>query len=278
MAIKSFKDINKRNQDIINRIVSTEYPTSTKFINLSGQDFGNLHVDSYYGKDKRGHKYYWCTCKCGSTILCRATHLKDGSTTSCGCLMSKASALRGHINKYGTKHKMYATRLYYCWSNMIQRCTNPNNRHYQTYGAQGITVCDEWKKFENFMEWALHIANPPYNDSLTIDRIDPYLGYFPENCRWVTQKVQGNNKKDTYYLQIMTYVFPITIWSEITGLHRETIKLRKQAGWTDAEALLTPPHNERNKKQIVLYIPPEYEIYNKYNEFVNKGIIEPYKE
>ena len=120
MAIKSFKDINKRNQDIINRIVSTEYPTSTKFINLSGQDFGNLHVDSYYGKDKRGHKYYWCTCKCGSTILCRATHLKDGSTTSCGCLMSKASALRGHINKYGTKHKMYATRLYYCWSNMIQ--------------------------------------------------------------------------------------------------------------------------------------------------------------
>lgn len=36
------------------------------------------------------------------------------------------------------------------WSKMISRCYNPNDPKYKTYGAAGVTVCDEWKSFENF--------------------------------------------------------------------------------------------------------------------------------
>ena len=40
---------------------------------------------------------------------------------------------------------------YQTWKNMIERCYNPKNPYYKNYGAKGITVCDRWKKFDNFL-------------------------------------------------------------------------------------------------------------------------------
>ena len=34
---------------------------------------------------------------------------------------------------------------------MIQRCTNPNNKAYKNYGGRGITVCERWRDFTNFL-------------------------------------------------------------------------------------------------------------------------------
>lgn len=82
-----------------------------------------------------------------------------------------------------TTHRMSSTRLYRIWRNMKQRCHNPNNTNYVRYGAKGVVVCDEWKLFENFMNWAF---NHGYTDELTIDREDPNKGYEPNNCRWIT--------------------------------------------------------------------------------------------
>jgi len=69
---------------------------------------------------------------------------------------------------------------------MKQRCYNPNNQHYQWYGAKGITICDDWlgdNGLQNFFEWSLSHG---YNENLTIDRIDSSKGYSPDNCQWVT--------------------------------------------------------------------------------------------
>lgn len=94
------------------------------------------------------------------------------------------------------------TRIYNAWSNMKARCYNKNNNRYQYYGNKGITVCNTWKdSFQTFYDWA---ASAGYTDNLTLDRIDPTKGYYPENCRWTTNSVQSANRhypkgKNTYY-------------------------------------------------------------------------------
>jgi hypothetical protein len=60
------------------------------------------------------------------------------------------------------------------------------------YGGRGITICNEWQSFSAFRGWAMSNG---YADHLTIDRRDNDGNYCPENCRWVTMKVQQNNKR-----------------------------------------------------------------------------------
>jgi len=90
------------------------------------------------------------------------------------------------------KHGMKKTRLYNIWCAMRYRCTCTKGDKYKNYGSRGITVCSEWQKFIPFMEWALEHG---YKDGLTIDRRNNDGNYEPSNCRWVTMKVQNNNKR-----------------------------------------------------------------------------------
>lgn len=82
------------------------------------------------------------------------------------------------------------TSTYYIWAAMIQRCTNPKNRDYKNYGARGITVCDRWRDFTNFLA---DMGEKP--DGLSIDRIDNDGNYEPGNCRWATPAQQASNKR-----------------------------------------------------------------------------------
>jgi hypothetical protein len=102
------------------------------------------------------------------------------SIKSCGCLTKKL------IGEANTKHNENKIRLHRIWSNMKDRCNN-NRRQYKD-----VTYCDEWDEYLVFKEWAI---NNGYNDNLSIDRINPYGNYEPDNCRWTTMTVQGANKK-----------------------------------------------------------------------------------
>ena len=64
---------------------------------------------------------------------------------------------------------------------MIQRCTNPKAQNYRHYGGRGITVCDRWRVYENFLA---DMGERPAD--LSLDRIDNE-SYEPANCRWATQ-------------------------------------------------------------------------------------------
>lgn len=40
---------------------------------------------------------------------------------------------------------------YRTWQAMLTRCTNPRAKSFADYGARGVTVCDRWKTFANFL-------------------------------------------------------------------------------------------------------------------------------
>ena len=84
------------------------------------------------------------------------------------------------------------TRVYRIWNAMRQRCHNPNQPHYERYGARGIAVCDEWR--QSFGAFLADMGEPP-TDGHSLDRIDNDLGYSPSNCRWATAKEQRANRR-----------------------------------------------------------------------------------
>lgn len=82
------------------------------------------------------------------------------------------------------------TRTYRTWYSMRNRCNNPSNRNYRLYGGRGITVCERWDLFENFLA---DMGERP--EGRSIDRIDPDGNYEPSNCRWATPKEQIHNRR-----------------------------------------------------------------------------------
>ena len=87
-------------------------------------------------------------------------------------------------------HGLRGTREYKTWSAMIQRCTNPKCPSYPRYGALGVSVCDRWASFQNFLE---DMGPRPTGSSL--DRIDAFGNYEPANCRWATKLQQARNRR-----------------------------------------------------------------------------------
>lgn len=263
------KDLKAHNKKLLDKIVDTSYPTSPKFHDRSGTRYGRLVVTKYLGKVGYGAAIYECKCDCGNIINVQYSSLSSGVTTSCGC--AHADIMREKLTKHGYRH----TRIYNTWLNMIQRCYNPKNTQYFRYGGRGIKVCDEWrdsdKGSENFINWAIENG---YTDKLTIDRIDSDGNYCPENCRWVNYKVQGNNTSRNTYLHLGRFVFSEQIWAEILGYNSETLYRRRNNGWSDEEVLCTPRLSKEPNPCMIIQVPEEYEIYNKYNQFCEKGLIE----
>ena len=179
-----------------------------------GEKYGKL---TCIGKDEtRDSRYYLFKCECGNIKSIIQDNVKSGATRSCGCLMKTHP---NHVT-FGFSH----TRIDNIYKAMVDRCNNPNCISYKNYGAKGIKVCDEWENDKlKFFEWAF--ANG-YKKTLTLDRIDNFKGYSPENCRWVTYKEQGRNKRNTVFLTAFGETKPLMEWSEIVGISHNTIRGR----------------------------------------------------
>jgi hypothetical protein len=79
---------------------------------------------------------------------------------------------------------------------MMERCNNKRNHKYPLYGGRGITVCERWRLFENFLN---DMGVRPHGR--TLDRWpDPYGNYEPTNCRWANAVQQRNNLRNDPYL------------------------------------------------------------------------------
>ena len=90
----------------------------------------------------------------------------------------------GVYHGYAKKNKRSPT--YNSWRGMIHRCTNPKAAKYKYYGGKGITVCERWRKFKNFLEDMGPIPFPKQ----TIGRKNANKNYNKSNCQWETWQEQ----------------------------------------------------------------------------------------
>lgn len=174
-------------------------------------------------KRENGHQYALYLCACGKEKETRVKHVESGATKTCGCRFTAFT------------HGMSQTDTYHTWENMKARCLNSKNTHYENYGGRGITVCERWMKFENFLE---DMGERPENK--TLDRVDNDGNYEPSNCRWATKKQQQSNRKVTRFV---SYKGKKRVLSELVdelGLKYNTVNSRIcSLGWTPEEAIIT---------------------------------------
>lgn len=122
------------------------------------------------------------------------------------------------------------SRLSNIFNNMKKRCYNINNKDYVNYGARGITICKEWtdntksgkgnctKGFLAFKQWALSHG---YSDNLTLDRVNVAEDYSPSNCRWVSMRAQGNNRRNNFYITYQGKSQSLADWCRELNLNYE---------------------------------------------------------
>jgi len=133
---------------------------------------------------------------CEPRIQCRCDCGKDhslplgqwGRTQSCGCLRSEILLARH------TRHGYSGTSIYMTWTDLVGRCTRPTHKRWADYGGRGITVCERWRDFANFLT---DVGDRP--SGMTLDRIDNDRGYEPDNVRWTDYSTQAKNRRPSAY-------------------------------------------------------------------------------
>lgn len=176
-------------------------PNKTR--NITGLRFNNLVAVRFDHRDERvtGGQHYWLfRCDCGNEIILRKNSVTSNNTTCC------PECSRRRRAEQNTKHG-------------------------------GVSVCDEWRDFTVFRDWA--VANG-YDDTLTIDRIDASGNYEPSNCRWASVREQANNKKKTIYIEYDGETLPLSYWAERFSIQYHTLYDRiYRYGWGVKKAFTT---------------------------------------
>ena len=164
---------------------------------------------------KRNIQMFKCKClRCGNEFEATSHDVlrKDSrAVKSCGCLLKELTSELGKRTGSTNIRKIDHTRprkwktscykngkslpIYTNYRSMISRCYYPKDVCYKSYGERGITVCEEWKDFDNYREWAY---NNGYVDNYRAHRLDNNVGYTPENVMFLSEE---NHNIITQYMR-----------------------------------------------------------------------------
>lgn len=121
----------------------------------------------------------------------------------------------------------------------MARCKYPSHDTYRFYGAKGVTVCERWNEFENFLA---DMGEP--GEGMTIDRKEATGNYELGNCRWSTMAEQHNNLRKSYDWQGRRLSLA-AIAREVEVPRTSLMKLVKSKGMTINEAVAHATANRR---------------------------------
>lgn len=203
------------------------------FIDRTGYEYGRLKVielDQERSTKKR--KFWLCACECGKYTSVLADNLSGGRTKSCGCLQIENQLIQAEKRKKWGK-ELLPTR--HIWQLMLRRCHNPKDSVFKYYGGRGITVCESWYDFDNFLR---DMGVKP--TGLTLERKDVNGNYCPENCCWITAAQQTRNRTTTRWITIHGQTKSAAEWCETYGCDQGLFSSRVRRGWDPLKALTTP--------------------------------------
>lgn len=212
-------------------------------IDISGQRYERLVAIRVVSTSRKGRVWLF-RCDCGSETTCRASEVRSGHTSSCGCLQKehateqikrarvKATA-KSLANGHGHSRRNRMSVEYSTWRTMRQRCLNPNGKKYAIYGGRGIAVCDRWQRFQLFLEDMGTKPSPKHS----LERVDNNGPYSPANCIWALPTVQANNRRTNRILRIGEDELTLAQASKKYGVSYNALRCRLRRGWTITEAV-----------------------------------------
>lgn len=189
-----------------------------KIRDLTGQKFQMLTALELRGRNEKRQTLWLFRCDCGTEKVLWGASVAHGYTKSCGCWQKANPARKSHGES--------GSRTFQSWASMRQRCTNPTNPRYADYGGRGISVCERWNSFENFL---LDMGERPAG--ATIDRFPNNDGnYEPGNCRWASMTEQNRNRRTTINVEHDGETLPLKAWADRVGVSYKTIWHRHKIG------------------------------------------------
>lgn len=223
----------------------------SKLIKLTGQQIGRWTVFSYTGRQRysptsRRRSGWLCRCSCGTWKIVNTDNLLKQLTLSCGCLQVELAITRNRTHgDAGSRHSGGRAAEYRIYFHAKDRCTNPRNLAYATYGGRGIEF-----RFDSYEEFLQEVGRRP-TPQHSLDRIDTNGHYERGNLRWATAQEQARNTRNNVNITANGITQCINAWAENLDIARGSINMRRKLGWCDACAVSIPRGGTCDHKRIV---------------------------
>lgn len=195
-------------------------------------------------RESRNPTMFLVRCDCGVECQKMASHVNRGGCISCGCF--KAENMGNIKRTHGHTPLNNASRTYRSWQAMYTRCYRPDGVSYKYYGARGVKVCDRWIGDGGFDRFLSDMGQRPAGMSL--DRVDPFKDYSPDNCRWADAYTQASNKRCSKNIEFNGMVMSGYAWDRRNGWPLETVGKRIRSGWSVDRAITQPLKNINKSK------------------------------
>ena len=146
-----------------------------------------------------------------------------------------------------------AMKEYRIWKAMKSRCYAPSQTK-GNYKKNHIGVCERWRNsFSAFIEDMGMMPDETYS----IERIDVYKDYEPDNCIWIPQRDQPKNRANCMMYTLGGRTACLKDWARCFGVKYTTAYERiRRSGYSFEKALEIP----KDPKVVSNIIKEYYEL------------------